>query len=55
LVVAVSDRAGIDAVAKSRKMGHGQGLIKVRITALNQYNEAVQVMAGNLFAPCRPK
>ena len=33
----------------------GQGLIKVRITALNQNNEAVQVMIGNLFVPRRPK
>jgi acyl dehydratase len=32
----------------------GQGLIKVRITALNQNNETVQVSAGNLLVPCRP-
>ncbi len=32
----------------------GQGLIKVRMTALNQRNEPVQVMVGNLVVPRRP-
>jgi acyl dehydratase len=33
----------------------GQGLIKVRTTALNQNGEAVQVTVGNLFVPRRPE
>ncbi len=32
----------------------GQGTIKVRTTALNQNNEAVQVSMNNLLVPCRP-
>jgi acyl dehydratase len=32
----------------------GQGMIKVRTTALNQNNEAVQVSMNNLLVPCRP-
>ena len=31
-----------------------QGLIKVRTTTLNQHDEAVQVLVGNLVVPRRP-
>jgi acyl dehydratase len=31
-----------------------RGILKVKSTTLNQYNEPVQVFVVNLFVPCRP-
>ncbi len=39
---------------RASKSRSSQGLIKVRITALNENNEPVQVAVGRLLAPCRP-
>jgi len=31
------------------------GLIKVRMTTVNQNGEPVQIFTGNLLVPCRPE
>lgn len=41
--------------ARPSKSRPDQGLIKVRITTLNQNNEPVQTMIGNLVVPKRPQ
>ena len=38
---------------RASKSRPSQGLIKVRITTLNQNNEAVQIQIGNLVVPRR--
>ena len=37
------------------KSNPDQGLVKVRITTLNQRMEPVQVLLANLIVPCRPQ